>query len=178
MSTIMELIHKYHNGEEEATEQIIERMTPLIKKYAGKIHCMEYEDALQEFFLALLECLKYLDSSSSEGKCVKYMETVIINRYYTLCKRFLSIPEFETIENHAASQPIAPSYDDSQMDVEAYIHALPVDGFKRQVFTYFFYEDLSDKEIAEKLNISRQYVNRVKKEMIRDYFSKQEKSLL
>lgn len=104
------------------------------------------------------------------------MENVVINRYYTLCKRYLSIPAFESIDDQAAAQPAAPSYDDSRMDVETYIQSLPSDAFKRQIFSYFFYEDLSDKEIAEKLHVSRQYINRVKRAMIHDCFSRQNKN--
>lgn len=176
MNTIKELIHEYKNGAPDANSQIIERMSPLVKKYAAKIHCMEYEDALQELYLALLESLGYLDPAHSQGQCIKYMEKAVINRYYTLCKRYLSVPDSENIEDLTDSQPIAPSYDDTQMDVERYIQSLPESGFKRQIISYFFYEDLSDKEISEKLHISRQYVNRVKKALIREYFSIQKKS--
>ena len=80
-------------------------MMPLAKKYAGKIHCMDYEDALQELCLTILEALTHLDPACPEGKCVSYIETSVINRYYALCKRYLSAPETENIDDTNADLP-------------------------------------------------------------------------
>lgn len=170
MVTLISLIQAFQTGSPDAGAQILERMSPLAKKYAAKIHCMEYEDALQELYLAILESLHYLDSSQSEGKCVKYMETSVINRYYALCKRYLSLPDTENIDDSACALPAAPAYDDTTMDIENYIQSLPESGYKRQIFSLFFYEDMSDKDIAAKFHISRQYVNRIKKQLIKEYF--------
>lgn len=171
MKTLIELIRDHQNGSEEACAEIMERMTPLAKKYAAKIHCLEYDDALQELYLALLESLRYLDGSAPEGKCVKYMEAAVIHRYYALCKYYLSMPDTETIENNDPSLPASPVYDDSALDIEAYIHTLPESGYKREIFSLYFYLDWSDKEIANHLGISRQYVNRIKKSLIKTYFT-------
>ena len=45
MTTITKLLEEYRNGSADACEEILKRMMPLAKKYAGKIHCMDYEDA-------------------------------------------------------------------------------------------------------------------------------------
>lgn len=172
MESILSLVQAYQAGDPDACTKILQRMAPLAKKYASKIHCMEYEDALQELYVALIETLDYLNSSLSEGKCVKYMETAVVNRYYTLCKRYLSLPDTEDIDSCSSTLPASPSYDDTLLDIEAYIKSLPQTGSKRQIFSMFFYEDMSDNDIAAKLNVSRQYVNRVKKQLIREYFSK------
>ena len=95
MTTITKLLEEYHNGSADACEEILKRMMPLAKKYAGKIHCMDYEDALQELCLTILEALTHLDPACPEGKCISYIETSVINRYYALCKRYLSAPETE-----------------------------------------------------------------------------------
>ena len=97
MTTITKLLEEYRNGSADACEEILKRMMPLAKKYAGKIHCMDYEDALQELCLTILEALTHLDPACPEGKCVSYIETSVINRYYALCKRYLSAPETENI---------------------------------------------------------------------------------
>ena len=44
-------------------------------------------------------------------------------------------------------------------------------SINNQIISRFFYEEKSDKEIAEELHISKQYVNRLKKEIIRTFFS-------
>lgn len=61
MTTITNLLEEYRNGSADACEEILKRMMPLAKKYAGKIHCMDYEDALQELCLTILEALTHLD---------------------------------------------------------------------------------------------------------------------
>lgn len=105
MTTITNLLEEYRNGSADACEEILKRMMPLAKKYAGKIHCMDYEDALQELCLTILEALTHLDPACPEGKCVSYIETSVINRYYALCKRYLSTPETENIDDTNADLP-------------------------------------------------------------------------
>lgn len=172
METILSLIEKYQSGSTDAGAQILERMTPLVKKYAAKIHCMEYEDALQELYIALLQALPYLDTNCMEGKCVSYIKTTVVNRYYTLCKQNLSAPQTEDFETSAYSLPAQPAYDETYYDVVAYINTFPPDNIKYKILSLYFYEDKSDTEIASELNVSRQYVNRIKKKLITDYFSK------
>lgn len=172
MVTLISLIQSFQSGNPDSLSQILERMTPLVKKYAGKIHCMEYEDALQELYLTLLESINYLDTFQSEGKCVKYMETCIINRYYALCKHCLSIPETDSIDDSSPVFPSTPAYDDTALDIDAYISSLPKHGYKQQILSMFFYNDMSDKDIATQLGLSRQYVNRIKKQLIKNYFEK------
>lgn len=137
---------------------------------------MDHEDAIQELQLSILEALPYLNPKNGAGKCISYIEKSVIHRYYALCKRYLSIPASESIEDHDASLPTVPAYDDTLLDIEAYIRTLPKSGGKQQIFSYFFYEDLSDKEIAERMHLSRQYVNRIKKQLIHAYFAQHAKS--
>lgn len=172
MEPITHLIARYKEGDPNAEKELIAQMSPLIKKYAGKIHFMEYTDAMQELYLALLESLDYLNEAYSQAQCLKYMEVCVINRYHSLCRRALSAPEQKSIEEHEMEFCAAPGYDDSRLDVEAYIHSLPKGSLRRQIFCLFFYHDLSDAEIANRLGISRQYVNQLKRSMIRDYFQK------
>ena len=54
METIISLIEKQKTGDVQATQEICRRMTPLLKKYAAKLYCMEYDDAMQELYLSLI----------------------------------------------------------------------------------------------------------------------------
>lgn len=47
MKSISNLIHEYQSGNSQVSMEILKRMSPLLKKYASKLHCMEYEDAIQ-----------------------------------------------------------------------------------------------------------------------------------
>ena len=79
MKSLPELIHDYKSGVPGTDAKILQRMQPLIKGTAAKIHCMEREDSQQELYLSLLQAIPYLNEVSSEGECVKYIQTVIQN---------------------------------------------------------------------------------------------------
>lgn len=176
MKSMIQLINDYQNKVPEACGEILVRMSPLAKKYAAKIHCMEYDDALQELYVALLESMTHLNVANSEGECIKYMATSVINRYNALCKHYLSIPFAESIDDSIMNLPSDENFDDTKLDIEIYIRTLPVSGYRRDIFILFFYKNMSDKKIADTLHISRQYVNRIKKILIKEYFSKSKKS--
>ena len=135
MKTLTELIQNYQNGIPDSDSEILKRMEPLVKGYASRIHCMEREDSIQELYLTLLKTLPYLSSSSSEGECIRYMQTSVENRYRSLCRSCLSEPEKDDFDSCSV------------------------------------YQDKSDAQIARKLKLSRQYVNRMKKKLILKYIS-------
>ena len=60
MEELCDKIKKYKQGDIKALEEILIQMTPLVKNYAAKIHFMEYEDAMQELYIALLKCIPKL----------------------------------------------------------------------------------------------------------------------
>ena len=110
---------------------------------------MEREDSTQELYLTLLKTLPYLSSSSSEGECIRYMQTSVENRYRSLCRSCISEPEKDDFDSC--------SY--------------PSDSVQRKILSMYFYQDKSDAQIARKLKLSRQYVNRMKKKLILRYIS-------
>lgn len=82
MKSLPELIHDYKSGVPGTDAKILQRMQPLIKGTAAKIHCMEREDSQQELYLSLLQAIPYLNEDSSEGECVKYIQTVRFLFFY------------------------------------------------------------------------------------------------
>ena len=143
MKTLTELIQNYQNGIPDSDSEILKRMEPLVKGYASRIHCMEREDSTQELYLTLLKTLPYLSSSSSEDD-------------FDSCSVSLQAPD---------------SFDDTYYDVTAYINSYPSDSVQRNILSMYFYQDKSDAQIARKLKLSRQYVNRMKKKLILKYIS-------
>lgn len=173
MKTLTELIQNYQNGIPDSDSEILKRMEPLVKGYASRIHCMEREDSTQELYLTLLKTLPYLSSSSSEGECIRYMQTSVENRYRSLCRSCLSEPEKDDFDSCSVSLQAPDSFDDTYYDVTAYINSYPSDSVQRKILSMYFYQDKSDAQIAQKLKLSRQYVNRMKKKLILIYFRKQ-----
>lgn len=175
MKTLTELIQNYQNGIPDSDSEILKRMEPLVKGYASRIHCMEREDSTQELYLTLLKTLPYLSSSSSEGECIRYMQTSVENRYRSLCRSCLSEPEKDDFDSCSVSLQAPDSFDDTYYDVTAYINSYPSDSVQRKILSMYFYQDKSDAQIAQKLKLSRQYVNRMKKKLILRYISENKK---
>lgn len=117
MKTLTELIQNYQNGIPNSDSEILKRMEPLVKGYASRIHCMEREDSIQELYLTLLKTLPYLSSSSSEGECIRYMQTSVENRYRSLCRSCLSEPEKDDFDSCSVSLQAPDSFDDTYYDV-------------------------------------------------------------
>lgn len=173
MKTLTELIQNYQNGIPDSDSEILKRMEPLVKGYASRIHCMEREDSTQELYLTLLKTLPYLSSSSSEGECIRYMQTSVENRYRSLCRSCLSEPEKDDFDSCSVSLQAPDSFDDTYYDVTAYINSYPSDSVQRKILSMYFYQDKSDAQIARKLKLSRQYVNREEETNSQIYFRKQ-----
>ena len=171
METIISLIQKQRAGDVQAAQEICRRMSPLLKKYAARLYCMEYDDAMQELYIALLETFPYLDPAKTEAECLNYIQTTVHNRYRFLCRGCLSVPQSESIEDSIYTLSSPSPFDESYYDICNYIKTLPEKGMRRQIMSLFFFQYKTDSEIAEILHVSRQYVNRIKKQMITGYFS-------
>lgn len=171
METIISLIQKQRAGDVQAAQEICRRMSPLLKKYAARLYCMEYDDAMQELYIALLETFPYLDPAKIEAECLNYIQTTVHNRYRFLCRGCLSVPQSESIEDSIDTLSAPSPFDESYYDICNYIKTLPEKGMRRQIMSLFFFQYKTDSEIAEILHVSRQYVNRIKKQMITGYFS-------
>ena len=117
MKTLTELIQNYQNGIPDSDSEILKRMEPLVKGYASRIHCMEREDSTQELYLTLLKTLPYLSSSSSEGECIRYMQTSVENRYRSLCRSCLSEPEKDDFDSCSVSLQAPDSFDDTNSQI-------------------------------------------------------------
>ena len=171
METIISLIQKQRAGDVQAAQEICRIMSPLLKKYAARLYCMEYDDAMQELYIALLETFPYLDPAKTEAECLNYIQTTVHNRYRFLCRGCLSVPQSESIEDSIDTLSAPSPFDESYYDICNYIKTLPEKGMRRQIMSLFFFQYKTDSEIAEILHVSRQYVNRIKKQMITGYFS-------
>lgn len=107
----------------------------------------------------------------AEAECLNYIQTTVHNRYRFLCRGCLSVPQSESIEDSIDTLSAPSPFDESYYDICNYIKTLPEKGMRRQIMSLFFFQYKTDSEIAEILHVSRQYVNRIKKQMITGYFS-------
>lgn len=182
METYTELLKKYRSGDKIALDKLFIKMTPLIKKYARKIHFLDYNDSSQELYLTLLECIPYLDESKTEAECLAYTKKAVENKYDSLCRKYLSMPDFVNLDTYNNLIRLMDSESETlsetiicnllfDIDITKYIACLKKkDQLKGNILRLIYEEQLSDSAIAQKLNISRQYVNRIKKQLIYEFY--------
>lgn len=167
MKSIKELIVDFHSGDEKALDLLTKEMTPLVKKYANQMHFMEYEDAVQELFVTLIESIKHLDISRTQNECLKYMKTAVYNRYQCLCRKYFSRIEKES--NIVFDLYIGLNDDiDSkifQIDFENYVESLKSNPLQYNILFLYYKKNKKQSEISEMLGVSHQYVNRIQKRL-------------
>lgn len=167
METIIESLYEYKSGNRNAGYKILKKMEPLIKKYAKQIHFMEYEDAQQELYMAVIKGINRIEITLSEGECVKYIESCVVNCYKRLCKSYFSkVKEEEIIVKKISSaQSDDVLYEDILFnEVWRKYSENMNDKTKKRIMDLHISEGKKGTEIAEELGISRQYVNRIVKD--------------
>lgn len=170
MSELKEKIKRYKAGEKEALSEILMQMTPLVKKYAAKVHFMESEDVMQEFYIILLRCILNMGEDKKEGEYLQYMNKAVVNGYKHLCRTHL--PEsmetlsFETLPETPDEGKSHDSIDD--VELLCSLENLKNKNEKKwKILWLSIFERLSDADIGRILGVSRQYVNMEKKDLMK-----------
>ncbi len=155
--------------QKEEIEQLILKMSPLAKRYATKVHFMDYEDTLQEFYIALVIAGTHLKETFTEAQCVKYLEKAVDNHYKYLCRKHLPIEPPLNLDDHQHLES-SDHIDHTALDISRYIQSVTQqDQTKGEILTKSFLQDKSDAEIAFELGISKQYVNRIKRQLFKPF---------
>lgn len=171
MEELCDKIERYKQGDVKALEEILMQMTPLIKSYAAKVHFMEYEDAMQELYIALLKCIPKLNSKNTTAESIRYMEVSVKNAYRRLCKKYLALKvkiEIEYLMEETVSKKNAADLS----DVEFFT---TIDSFKKSnikkwtILQLSLKQDMTDAEIARCLGVSRQYICSLRKAVAKEY---------
>ena len=135
-------------GNTQAQELLIHKFLPLIRKYAYKCHAMEFEDAQQELIFALL--------------------AGILNYVKYLCRTSIRHKEYEQISAND-NFTMLPSYSDfSLIDLSLSLaqYMKSLSPTRQRILQYALIDEYSSSEIAAKMQLSVQYVNRIKKEFL------------
>ena len=165
---IRELIKNYkETGGEKELNSIIDKMMPLICKYASMLGQYEFEDTKQELIIAVIVAVKRISTYENEGQCIKFLIRAVKNRFLELCRicnkqKSESLLDMEVLENTFSDR-------NQYADIEFYTDLEKIKKcnteIKEKVWECIVSEQASDSEIARGLKVSRQYVNRCKKEL-------------
>ncbi|WP_310603665.1 sigma-70 family RNA polymerase sigma factor [Anaerosporobacter sp.] len=168
-STHIKLINELHSS--ISLEIVLVKMQPLIKKYTKKLYFMEKEDATQELNLALIEAIYHLTSYDNDAMCLTYLQKSVINKYNYLCKANI---KRSSLLNEFTEVPDTISDIINYSDVEFFtdINELLKDknDKEKMIAKYILLHHFGDAEIALRMGLSRQYVNRVKKNIFKEFY--------
>lgn len=173
MIEIRNALREYDNGNGDAAYQVIEKMMPLIKKLASQIHFMEKDDSIQELSISIIQVLSKTNRNSSEEECISFFKKVLENHYKKLCKKNLSnkIQQVELDDNNRDFFAEDFCSNIFYLDVYLYIKKMPANKKKeREILKLFLFEGMSDENIGKKMHISRQYVHRIRKKLLQDFW--------
>lgn len=170
MGDFLTLIKNIH-GDKEQFSNLVIKMNPLIKKYMRILYKDEKEDVRSELVLALWEAVIKLQYIENEGQCIAYLSNALRNKFYELYRNSRKEHDKEFCSEMELMDTIIfeeVEYEDLVVknDLDKYLKEYA--GLRYQIYKTILFENLSDQEIAVKYNVTRQYVNRLKRELYSD----------
>ena len=154
--SIKELLIK---GKEDSyyMEKVINTFSPLIKSYSRKAGWkIETEDMESLLTIRLIEIVRTMKVLDLDGQNVKYISTGIRFHFLNILKKINNIQEQENFDLDKLDNTGVADKTDTVFD--ELIQS--IDEKKREILTLKFKEMYTDQEIADKLNITRQAVNK------------------
>lgn len=171
--TISLLVKEYLDSKENKYfEDLLEIFKPLINSYARKLYYLEYEDSFQELSIALYEAVINMKDLENEYSCIAYIQKSILNRFTKLYHKSKETQKLQSLtsvidENKDIGYSFKKTEDCIQkVDLENF---LKNKTFIERKIIYMLLYGYNDKEIGHFLGYTRQYINRIKKKILRNY---------
>lgn len=172
--SLIELLRYYKKGNTEeqknCLEDIILIMKPAIRKCANKVPVDDRDDVEQELSIAIIEAIPKLDVVENEGQCINYLYTAIQYRFCKWCREWKKRnQEIEgEIQQMILQEKVSVNeYENINFGVDLFGILQCSSELQKKIMLCILTAEASDIEIAAELNISRQYVNRCKKEIFK-----------
>ena len=163
MNNLYKIIKNCKDGNKEDILYILNKFDPLINKYS---RLLEYDDAKQDLILALINVIYKIpihkEIFKEDKYIISYIEKSIIYKYWAISKR-----------QQAEKYSYAYEFDfnliaDKREENTIELHDLLKDLTERErnVITSKYIQKMTDVEIGQLNNISRQAVNQAKNRAI------------
>lgn len=164
--TLYELTTKGQEGNQEAIMAIIEKFSPLIKKYNRKLN---YDGADIDLTIALIEVIKAIpisknDNFKKEEQITGYISICLKNKYIQLSKKYGRISTMELPLYIEDIQDLNYSFED-HVFVDELLDKLT--ALQRDVINKKYIKNMSNVEIAKELHLRIQenrYLKQVERE--------------
>ncbi len=174
INNILVTIEEYKKGDSGKIDLILQIFNPLISKYANMVTNEESEDIRQELRIAIWESLFKMKYFDNEGEVVKFISNAVRYRFYELIRKYNvrskhEIPfDLSISESTYSACYIETDYDNICFteDIMHFVIQYPVS--KRKI-VFDIIMNKKDSAIAIENKISRQYVNRIRRELYDDF---------
>lgn len=172
MGEIVSLFQKIRT-DKEAFKELVDKMEPLIKKYIRLLYKDEKEDVRSEMTLALWEAVTKIEYCENDGECMAFLCVALKNRFYELYRKSKKEHDNQVfVENNDV-------FDVSEIEdiagLENVIFNIDIDMFlkeytgrKQEIFRRIIMGNESDAKIAEVFSVTRQYINRMRRELYKE----------
>lgn len=152
---------------------LLNRMEPLINKYVRILYKDEEEDIYSELCCALWEAVCKMSFYKNDGEIMSYMINALQNKFHELYRISRKIHDFNnSLFDTDACEIVSPEHNYENIllnkDIQDFLSRFS--GKRRKIFYYILIHNLSDSEISKKLNLSRQYVNRIRKSLRTEFY--------
>lgn len=159
---LIDFIKNAKDGDMNSLHSLILKFDPLISKYSRFLNC---EDGKSELILCFIKAIhKFpMKSERMEEKIIlSYINRCIVNSYINISKSNNKISNREYLceiqdWNHK---------EDFQSNIEFYDLLKYLNEKEKTIITLKYLNGLSDIEISKKLNVSRQYVNKLSRQAL------------
>jgi|MucameStandDraft_1065616.scaffolds.fasta_scaffold00531_12 RNA polymerase sigma factor (sigma-70 family) len=152
---------------------LLNRMEPLINKYVRILYKDEKEDIYSELCCALWEAVCKISFYKNDGEIMIFMINALQNKFHELYRISRKNHDFNTPLFDADACEIASperNFDNILLNEDIRNFLDHFSGKRKRIFYYILIHNLSDSEIAKKLHLSRQYVNRIRKILRTEFY--------
>ncbi len=163
---LISLILKSQQGDKDSIIEIINKFMPLIKKYSRELAYDGAESDLSIALIAIIKSYPVYKNNKVRDECeiISYISISIRHKFIELSKKNCKITTNETLLNEDMYLTQSANDIDDMVFVNELLDKLPIK--QKQLLTYLFINEYSESEIALKLNVSRQYINKIKKKAL------------
>ena len=156
MGILCDLIVSAKDKNKDSLMEIINKFRSLIKKQA---YALNYEDAENDLIVDMIELIYNMPFFQHDGQAVTYISTSIRHSYVKFLKQRIRLRENECIYDPDIIKNIENlSEDFEKKDLDLIFAIRKLNYNQKWVIIYKFFFMFKDKEIMNKLNISRQAV--------------------
>lgn len=158
---MLNLISNAQNGDKDALAELLAKFKPLLRKLSKELKYEEAESDLIIYFIKMIKNLE-LDGINYTGQAVNYIYKAMNHKKIDLFRKNIKNDFQEEVKLNLNFVAAKTNHNLEHKILLKKLLSSKTTNLQKIILKKKFIEGYSEKEIGEKLNISRQAVNRAK----------------